>query len=57
VDWWSVGGMTDTALSGRLFVKMSFSLVIKGKNAIRLNHTTPGLAGRFYWQKTYHIGW
>ena len=50
-------GMTDTALSGRLFVKMSFSLVIKGKNAIRLNHTTPGLAGRFYWQKTYHIGW
>jgi len=49
--------MTDTALSGRLFVKMSFSLVIKGKNAIRLNHTTPGPAGRFYWQKTYHIGW
>ncbi len=39
--------MTDTALSGRLFVKMSFSPVIKGKNAIRLNHTTPGLAGRF----------
>lgn len=41
----------------RLFVKTSFSLRIKGKNATRLNHTTPGLAGRFYWQKTYHIGW
>lgn len=40
--------MTVTASSGKRFVKMSFSQVTGGNSVIRLNHLTPGLAGRFY---------
>lgn len=40
--------MMATALNRKPFVKMSFSRVTASASTIRLNHITPGFAGRFY---------
>ncbi|WP_219843234.1 hypothetical protein, partial [Pseudomonas aeruginosa] len=46
--WWNAGGTMAMASSGKHFVKMSFSRGTGSTSGTRLNHITPGFAGRFY---------
>lgn len=47
-EWWNAGGTMAIASSGKHSVKMSFSRGTGSTNGTRLNHITPGFAGRFY---------